>query len=122
MTEELLLTLAAGGLEAVPIEQFGFLEMWCRDWCVATGDGRFCIVSELLREIDAATYDQGLALSVAEQVDRAIRSELPHILSAETPASGAQQAQALLEELRRVLGTEATSVKRNAGCGEGVPK
>ncbi len=99
---ELLEDLAANGLSAVPASLFDDLAAWCRDWCIATGDARFCVIADVLSEIFEAFGEQGLPMKVVEKIDGLLVRELPHVLRAESPSSGSQQANGLLSEMRRL--------------------
>jgi hypothetical protein len=97
---EILKSLAEGGVSVVPATRFQPLSVWCRDQCVATGDGRFCILSDVFVLLDEVIGEQGLPSSVMADVDVVLRSGLPGILQATTSGSGAQQASHLLEKLQ----------------------
>ena len=103
MDKTVLAELANGGFEGVPPQRFYDLSSWCRDWCVSTGDGRFCEIATLLRMIFDAFGEQGLPTATAELIDAALRRELPHILSATDAGSGAKQARSVSEDISRIL-------------------
>lgn len=87
--------LAAGGTTAVPVDQFEDLAEWTRDWCIATGDARFCVLSEMLRQLFEIYGEQGVRVSAARELDAMLVRELPGVLEADEAGSGAQLAEAL---------------------------
>lgn len=99
MTSERLHLLASDGFEGVRPTEFADLAAWCRDWCVATGDARFCLLSETLQLIFDAFGEQGLPAAISDAIDEALRRALPHILLATDLSSGSQQANYLLNEI-----------------------
>jgi hypothetical protein len=73
--------------------------VWCRSWCLETGDARYCILGEMLHAVDAwwREHDElgGIPAELAETLDRLIKHDLPSVLDAESATAGAGRAERL---------------------------
>ena len=116
MDSSALERLAAEGLSATPGNELTDLAVWCRDYCEASGDGRYCSVGDTLRSLDdwRVEHDErgGVPSALLTQIDRVIKSWLPDILALEDPADATQLARTLREEVQSLLLGPAEWVER----------
>lgn len=105
MSQQQLRRLAEDGLAALPPSELGPLAVWCWEWCEATGDGRYCILSRLLKGIDDsfgdADEDGGVTQDFADRIDAVLARELPGVLDAESAEIGTAVARTLRDDLAR---------------------
>jgi hypothetical protein len=88
--------LGEGGFDAVPWDELHDLSEWCRDWCETTGDGRFCVLADVLRMI--YQWDsQGVPTDLLTRVEAALTA-IPGIMDADV-TSGTLLAVGLREEV-----------------------
>ena len=107
MSRESLQQLIERGLFALPPTRLGDLADWCWDWCEATGDGRYCGLARTLRII-AGWFEEhdrygGVPAGTVAELDGLLGRELPMILAATDPASGAMLGRELREAILRLL-------------------
>lgn len=79
------------------------LAAWCDDWCIATGDARYCVLASMLTEIADWWEEQGAPSALLQAIDVAIKRDLAGVLAASTAASGAQLANELRTGVRQFL-------------------
>lgn len=83
--------------------EIGDLATWCHDWCIASGDARFCVLSEVLDDIDRwwTEHDErgGVPSALLEQIDTCLRPGLTTVLELEDAAVAAQIANDLRAEV-----------------------
>lgn len=109
MDSSTLERLARDGFAAVPGDQLTDLAVWCRDYCEASGDGRYCSVGETLRSIDDwwREHDEpgGVPTELLREIEHEVMSWLPAVLAAVTPGDGAALARTMREAVQaRLLG------------------
>lgn len=106
MNRESLRRLADSGLAALPPDGLVDLAAWCRDWCEATGDGRYGIVGETLDVLSRwfEEHDKygGVPTELVGELDALLERELPSILDAEDPSSAAILSRGLREAVQDV--------------------
>lgn len=96
--------LAAHGFSAVSPERFGDVWRWCRDWCEATGDARYCSLSELFRAINQWWDEYGVVSTpVAAAIERTLMQGLPAVLAAPSPVEGTHFARLLRQQVLPLL-------------------
>jgi len=98
--------LADDGLSSVSAD-LPDLVAWCRNWCLETGDARYCFLAEMLHVIDNwwGEHDErgGIPEALLEQLDSLMKASLPLVLDADSPSAGAQRAEALRHEAAELL-------------------
>lgn len=107
MDSSTLRRLANEGLAAAPGDELTDLAIWCRDYCEASGDGRYCSLGETLRSLDdwRQQHDErgGVPAGLLRDIERVIKAWLLAILDAEDPAEGSQLARTLRQEVQSLL-------------------
>lgn len=106
-SRESLQQLIEQGLLALSPTRLGDLADWCWDWCEATGDGRYCglartfgIIADWFGEHDR--YG-GVPADTVVELDGLLGRELPMVLAATDPASGAMLGRELREAVLRLV-------------------
>ena len=81
--------------------------IWCRDWCAATGDGRYCILGEALGALDEWWSEHnergGVPTALLAELQAVLASRLADVLDAPLPADGASLAALLRDEVCALL-------------------
>lgn len=96
--------LAATGFSDVSPETFRDLWRWCRDWCEATGDGRYCSLADLFRAIDRWWDEYGVVSTpVVAEIERTLMQGLPDVLATPSPVEGAHFARLLRQQVLPLL-------------------
>lgn len=99
--------LASEGLEAAQGDDLTGLALWCRDYCEASGDARYCSVGDALRSLDEwrQEHDErgGVPYALLNEIDRIIKAWLPDILDLDDPADASQLARTLRQEVQSLL-------------------
>lgn len=107
MDSSSLRKLATDGFAAAPGDEFTDLAVWCRDYCEASGDGRYCSLAETLKSLDdwRREHDErgGVPNALLNEIEHAIKTWLPDILDAEDAADGSQLARTLRQEVQSML-------------------
>lgn len=119
MDSSTLRRLAAEGFSAVPDSQLRDLAAWCQDWCEATGEGRYCILADMLARIDDWLGEHGVPVALFQQVELALGSWIPAIMDAD-PSSGALLAVGMREEVGPLL-MSSTKDWTERGYAKGPP-
>jgi hypothetical protein len=92
--------LADDGCSALSYAELHDLAEWCWDYCVATGDARFCVFFRILHTVNQWQGEQGVPKRLLDDVvDPIFKRGLRNALEAPNPASGAQFAQAMAQEV-----------------------
>ena len=91
--------LASGGFQAVPVSAFPDLQAWCSDWCVQTGDSRYCIISNVLGRIYDWFGEQGVPTALVVPVETQLMRGLTDALTSPDAASGAHFAREMNDAL-----------------------
>src|SRR5690349_2206264 len=95
-----LLRLANAGIAAYPPSQLRLLADWCWDHGEATGDARYCSLWRLLDVIAEMFEEHGAVSSdLIASIDASLEANIPRVLQAAPPASGAQLARELRQEI-----------------------
>ncbi len=94
--------LAEKGFDAVRGTELTDLASWCDDWCVQTGDARFCIVGDTLSTFsdwwDEHSEAGGVPASLLHAASACVRTELPGIITDPEPASASIAAARMRSE------------------------
>lgn len=116
MDSSTLRALAHGGFQAVPASQFVDLAAWCRDYCEASGDARYCAVGTAFGAVgvwwDEHDEAGGIPSKLADEIETTITRWLPQVLEFQDPADAAPMARALREEVQALLLPPAKWVER----------
>jgi len=81
--------LLAGGFDAAPPSTLADIAADTKDKCWATGDVRYCIVSDCLEILDSCWGDDGaVRSSVVADLDQWIRGELAQSVAEPDPEAG----------------------------------
>lgn len=101
MDRQALEQLAGRGLgaEFLPEELPG-LAAWCRDWCEASGDARYCVLADALAWLDDAVDEQGVPKQLIERINAELTRYLPAILELDDIAGAASMARILRERIQ----------------------
>lgn len=106
MDRATLSRLADVGVAALPPALLGGLVAYCWDRCEIEADARFCAIARTLEPIrdlfDESEEAGGVAMDFAE-IDEALRSRLPAILSEPDAEAASLLARALREEVWRLV-------------------
>jgi hypothetical protein len=104
--------LATDGFEVVPATTLENLIPWCDDWAAATGEARFGIIAEALREIDDHWGEQGIPTGLVHAIERCLKENLTPAIDSDDPREGAHFAVLLRGEIRSMPWTaEAWAVQ-----------
>ena len=107
MDSSRLRSLAAEGFEVVPGDLLTTLAAWCREWCVATGDARFCIIGDTLAALDEwrREHDEagGVPTRLLDDIESHLTRNLAMSISAERPVDGAYWADTMRREVLPLL-------------------
>lgn len=99
--------LAVGGFGEVPATELAGAAAWCSDWCDATGDGRFCILGDVLRAVDQWLNRHegggGVPTALRDRISSELMSSLPAVLDAPEPGDGSLLAASLRSEVMPLL-------------------
>jgi orotate phosphoribosyltransferase len=80
-----LAILAKHGFQGLPASRLGDLATWCKDWCAATTDAKYCFLSDVFENIYCHWIEEdeygGLPESHADALNRLFIESLPRILS-----------------------------------------
>ena len=94
--------LARGGFAAVSADQLEGLAEWCDNWSIATGEAKFSVIGEALREIEEAWGEQGLPRPLVLRIEEGLGEYLQPSLEADDPKEGAYFAARLREVVRQL--------------------
>ena len=107
MDLETLQRLAREGFNGVPGDRLTDLWLWCRDFCEASGDGRYCAISETIRSVDEwrMEHDErgGVPTALLDEIERLLTSLLPAAIGAELASDGAMLARSMREQVQALL-------------------
>jgi hypothetical protein len=95
--------VASSGISAVGLDRLSGLADYCKDWCVITGDARFCLLSDLFGYADGRVDDQGLPSAMLAELDLLLKEQLPPILTASESGFAASLARELGREVATLL-------------------
>jgi hypothetical protein len=79
--------IASEGLGAFPPAALSHAADAARDFCWASGDVRFCVLSDLLLVLDEL-WEGPVESALVDQIDRILAEELPAILHHADPDTG----------------------------------
>lgn len=95
------------GLAAVPGGRLTDLVIWCREWCEATGDVRYCTLGRVLSPLDSwlTAHDEsgGVPTALRQHIDETLRQWVPDGLLAASGEEGSAIARLMGEEVARYL-------------------
>lgn len=94
--------LAELGLADLPPSQLGSVAESSWEWCEATGDGRYCLIWQILTMVDDWFGDPGegaMANNFFMRLDAILRRELPGVIDAATAQVGCALAATMRDEL-----------------------
>ena len=116
MDSSTLRRLAVEGIAATPGDDLTVLALWCRDFCEASGDARYCSVADTLTALDQwrQQHDEsgGVPTGLLRDIDQVIQAWLPDVLDADVPADASQLARTLRQEVQSLLLEPAEWAKR----------
>jgi hypothetical protein len=97
--------LAQSGFETVTGDELSTLAPWCRDWCEATGDGRYCIISDALASIDTwwSDHNDSVPAKLLEEISAVLRRDLPAVLSEDDLSSASMLAATMRRSIAQHL-------------------
>jgi len=96
----MLRRLAAEGFGEVPGSELETLAAWSEDWATASGEARYSLIAEGLREVSTNWGDQPLPVQLVESIEAIFRDDLVAALDADNPKDGAYFARRALQRLR----------------------
>ena len=103
--ESWLARLADEGLDAFPPAKLDAVASWCRDYCFASGEVAYCVLSDLLLTLHVA-WEGPVRVDTAESMSRALTRDIPTILDAD-PETARIVALALREEVLQILSAQS---------------
>jgi hypothetical protein len=107
MTFPLLEALAADGFKAVRPEELGDLAAACREYCENTGDGRYCILADVLSAMDDWWSEHnesgGVPQYIVHDLEGVLGSHLLPVLRSDNLAEAAMLATMLRREIEPKL-------------------
>lgn len=74
--------LADGGLGNFPPANLGNLADWCRDYCWATGQVAYCVLSDLLSQLFDA-WNSPISIGTDEAMSAVLKRGVPEILESD---------------------------------------
>lgn len=103
-SREDLVRLALNGLAAYPPAGLGDLCSWCRDWCLAAADVRYCALADALQVVADWFDDRGGVLSSSmKELDVALQQNLPHIIDEDDASVAVAMTRVLHDELVEIV-------------------
>lgn len=107
MDKSRLRSLAVDGFQGVLPSELTELALWCRDWCEASGDARYCVVSDTLRTVDEwwLVHDEygGVPQPLVGELEALIVDHLGTVLDLDDPAAASQVARTMREQVVSLL-------------------
>jgi orotate phosphoribosyltransferase len=102
-----LRTLGRAGFEEVAPSRLGDVAAWCKDWCEATGDARYCVLNEALGAIDSwwSWHDErgGVPSLLVSEIERLIKEYILAVVEEHDRLLGVHLAVRFRSEVKEQL-------------------